>query len=104
LQKKRFFGVDGVGTTALISKLELRIMRHEFKDYEWSIISPMLPNKPRGVPHGRSHGIAEVVEEMCEACVGDVLRCRPLGVDDRGPITDPGIVPIWDLTTGRPSE
>ena len=25
-------------------------MRHEFSDYEWSIISPMLPNKPRGVP------------------------------------------------------
>jgi len=25
-------------------------MRHEFSDSEWSIISPMLPNKPRGVP------------------------------------------------------
>ena len=25
-------------------------MRYEFSDYEWSVIKPMLPNKPRGVP------------------------------------------------------
>ena len=25
-------------------------MRYEFADYEWSVIKPMLPNKPRGVP------------------------------------------------------
>ena len=23
---------------------------YEFSDYEWSVIRPMLPNKPRGVP------------------------------------------------------
>ena len=25
-------------------------MRHELSDYEWTVIRPMLPNKPRGVP------------------------------------------------------
>jgi transposase len=25
-------------------------MRYELTDYEWSVIKPMLPNKPRGVP------------------------------------------------------
>ena len=25
-------------------------MRYELADFEWSVISPMLPNKPRGIP------------------------------------------------------
>jgi transposase len=25
-------------------------MRYELNDYEWHVIKPMLPNKPRGVP------------------------------------------------------
>jgi transposase len=25
-------------------------MRYELSDYEWSLIRPMLPNKPRGIP------------------------------------------------------
>jgi transposase len=24
--------------------------RHELSDFEWKIIEPLLPNKPRGVP------------------------------------------------------
>ena len=31
-------------------KPEPRIMRYELSDYEWSVIKPMLPNNPRGVP------------------------------------------------------
>jgi hypothetical protein len=30
------------------AKLERRIVRYEFSDYEWTSIKPMLPNKPRG--------------------------------------------------------
>ena len=26
-------------------------MRYELTDFEWAAIKPMLPNKPRGVPH-----------------------------------------------------
>ena len=25
-------------------------MRYELNDYEWCVVKPMLPNKPRGVP------------------------------------------------------
>jgi transposase len=25
-------------------------MRYELSDYEWSVIKPTLPNKPRGIP------------------------------------------------------
>ena len=27
--------------------------RYELTDFEWSIIEPLLPNKPRGVPASR---------------------------------------------------
>jgi Putative transposase of IS4/5 family (DUF4096) len=40
------------GRTPVIQtpKLGARIMRYELADYEWTVIEPMLPNKPRGVP------------------------------------------------------
>jgi transposase len=31
-------------------KGERRIMRYALSDCEWSVIKPMLPNKPRGIP------------------------------------------------------
>ena len=49
------FGVEGgiefVGIDVIPAPdLELRIMRYELADWEWTIIRPMLPDKPRGVP------------------------------------------------------
>src|SRR6185437_1737311 len=42
--------VDSVPVVISTSKMELRIMRYELSNYEWSVIKPMLPNKPRGIP------------------------------------------------------
>ena len=45
------FAVDGVATGVILApKLKLPIMRYELSDFERSVIKPMLPNKPRGVP------------------------------------------------------
>jgi transposase len=41
---------DSVAVVISTSKTELRVMRYELSDYEWSVIRPMLPNKPRGIP------------------------------------------------------
>jgi hypothetical protein len=43
---------DGADRLAVIQAptTELSIMRYELSDYEWSVIRPMLPNKPRGIP------------------------------------------------------
>lgn len=32
-------------------------MRYELADYEWTVIRPMLPNKPRGVPRVNDRGV-----------------------------------------------
>src|SRR5262245_49156626 len=57
LRSRKFFDVGNAdhvetGGRAVIqaSKLELRIMRYELTEQEWSAIGPMLPNKPRGIP------------------------------------------------------
>jgi len=42
------FGGHGVDVIQS-PKLEHRIMRYELRDYEWTAITPMLPNKLRGV-------------------------------------------------------
>src|ERR1700688_481395 len=38
------FGRDSSAQT------EVRIMRYELTDFEWTAIRPFLPNKPRGIP------------------------------------------------------
>jgi len=32
-------------------------MRYELTDYEWTVIRPMLPNKPRGVPRANDRRV-----------------------------------------------
>jgi transposase len=44
------FDVDRIALAVILGpKLEPRIMRYELSNYEWGVINPMLPNKPRGV-------------------------------------------------------
>ena len=33
--------------------------RYELSDFEWSIIEPLLPNKPRGVPRSEQQKLSE---------------------------------------------
>ncbi len=52
--------------------------RYELTDFEWSIIEPLLPNKPRGVPRAR-----HVIEDPAN------LRGREIGIEDQpGPFPD----------------
>jgi transposase len=45
------FALEGVAPNVIQArKLEPQSKRYELSDYEWSVIKPMLPNKPRGVP------------------------------------------------------
>ena len=41
---------DVLARNAAAFNCEAAIMRYELSDKEWSIIRPMLPTKPRGVP------------------------------------------------------
>jgi hypothetical protein len=43
-------------------------MRYELSDYEWSVIKPMLPNKPRGIPRVDDRRILNGI-------LGLALRC-----------------------------
>ena len=36
-------------------------MRYELSDYEWSVIKPMLPNKPRGVPRVNDRRVLNLI-------------------------------------------
>jgi len=73
--------------------------RYELTDFEWSIIQPLLPNKPRGVPRADDrmvlNGIywrlrtgspwADIPERYGPAttCYNRFVRWRKLGVWDR---------------------
>ena len=45
-------------------------MRYELSDYEWSVIKPMLPNRPRGIPRVDDrrilNGIFWVLSAICQ--------------------------------------
>jgi len=53
--------LDGIAVDVIqTSKPELRIMRYELSDYEWTAIKPMLYNKPRGVRRENDRRVCEV--------------------------------------------
>jgi transposase len=80
-------------------KRELRFIRYELRDCEWSIIKPMLPKKPRGIPRvdGRRvlNGIFWVLRSgalwrdlpeiygPCTTCYNRFVRWRRAGVWDQ---------------------
>ena len=73
--------------------------RYELTDFEWSIIAPLLPNKPRGVPRAEDRRVlngiywrlrtgspwADIPERYgpSTTCYNRFVRCRKLGVWDR---------------------
>jgi len=73
--------------------------RYELTDFEWSIIAPLLPNKPRGVPRADDRKVlngifwrlragtpwAEIPERYGPptTCYNRFVRWRKLGVWDR---------------------
>jgi transposase len=73
-------------------------MRYELSAYEWSVIRPMLPNKPRGVPRVDDRrilngifwvlrsGACRDLPEACgphTTCYNRFVRWRRAGVWDR---------------------
>jgi transposase len=39
--------------------------RYDLSDFEWRVIEPLLPNKPRGVPRGGDCAILNRFSECC---------------------------------------
>lgn len=66
--------------------------RHELTDFDWSIIEPLLPNKPRGVPRVEDRKVLNGIYWR--------LRTRSPWADipERyGPWTCRGLVPVTVL-------
>jgi transposase len=38
-------------------------MRYELGDYEWRIIKPLLPNKPRGIPRVNDRRVLNKIKQ-----------------------------------------
>jgi transposase len=50
-------------------------MRYELSDYEWTVIKPMLPNKPRGVPRVNDRRVLNGIFWICvRVCRGAICR------------------------------
>ena len=52
--------------------------RHELSDHEWSIIQPLLPNKPRGVPRVRHAAHMHCCMMRVELGAGQIGSIGPL--------------------------
>jgi transposase len=50
-------------------------MRYELNDYEWRVIKPMLPNKPRGVPRVETDASSMASFGSCDQVRRGVICC-----------------------------
>ena len=80
-------------------------MRYELSECEWSVIKPMLPNKPHGIPRVDDLRVLNVIFRVlrsgapwrdlpelygpCTTCYNRFVRWRQAGVSEQ-------IIP-WDL-------
>ena len=53
-------------------------MRYELNDYEWSVIKPMLPNKPRGVPRVDDRRVLNGIFGSCDQVRHGVICPRTM--------------------------
>jgi transposase len=49
--------LDAVWDDSRLAEVSDDPTRNELSDFEWSIIRPLLPNKPRGVPRVDDHRV-----------------------------------------------
>jgi transposase len=58
-------------------------MRYELSDYEWSVIKPMLPNKPRGVQRVNDRRVLRSTTPTANHCQYWAIPARPLSQRNR---------------------
>jgi transposase len=56
-------------------------MRYELADYEWVVIKPMLPNKPRGVPRVNDRRALNGILHPWYACINMEPASQGTGVN-----------------------
>jgi transposase len=49
-------------------------MRYELSDCEWSVIRPMLPNKPRGIPRVDDRRILNGIFWVLRSCEWQIAK------------------------------
>src|SRR5205814_6813745 len=72
-------------------------MRYELTDYEWGVIKPMLPNKPRGVPRVDDRRVLNGILWVLRSGAPYVDRARPpaRGQQRRQNRTTDGTIKRW---------
>ena len=59
------------------------VRRYEITDFEWSIIEPLLPNKPRGLPRADDRKVLNGIYGPYTTCYNRFVRWGKAGVWDR---------------------